>query len=119
MKNLSIGVVATVVLAASACGQGEGASTSSNAPPVTVTVDEPICGESADVTGVPTYYENVVPIIMEKCVGCHVPGGIAPFPLLTYEDTAPLAALIKARTTAREMPPFNPNNCGNCNTFKD
>jgi hypothetical protein len=123
MKNISIGLVAAALLGASGCGQGDGSSSSSSSStppdPVTVTVQEPICGESADVTGVPTYYEDVAPILMENCANCHTPGGIAPFPLLTYEDTAPLAALIKARTTAREMPPFNPSNCGHCNTFKD
>ncbi len=67
----------------------------------------------------PTYAEVVAPILMKNCANCHREGGIAPFSLLTYEETKPLAGLIKTATAAREMPPFNPNNCGHCNTFQD
>jgi len=85
----------------------------------TVTVEEAICGESAEVKKAPTYAEDIAPILMKNCAQCHQTGGIAPFPLLTYDETKPLAGLIKDRTAAREMPPFNPNNCGHCNTFQE
>ncbi|MBK9264563.1 MAG: hypothetical protein IPM54_32855 [Polyangiaceae bacterium] len=92
-------------------GGGSGAGTAS--------VVDPMCGVEATVDSTPTYAEVVAPIIMKNCANCHRDGGIAPFTLLTYEETKLLAGLIKDRTTAREMPPFNPNNCGHCNTFQD
>src|SRR6516225_11725091 len=33
-----------------------------------------------------TYYHDVQPIVQTKCAGCHSPGGIAPFPLLSSAD---------------------------------
>ncbi|HVK69769.1 MAG TPA: hypothetical protein VM694_35165 [Polyangium sp.] len=116
---LSLGLFA--VLAAS-CGGGDGSAGSSGTtpPPDTpVTVLDPTCGVEVTVSKTPTYAEDVAPILMKNCATCHTNGGIAPFPLLDYEQTKPLAALLAERTTAREMPPFNPNNCGHCNTFQD
>jgi hypothetical protein len=48
-----------------------------------------------------------------------VKGGIAPFPLVTYQDAKNVAPAIKAATASREMPPFNLDNTGACNTFSD
>ncbi|WP_170319733.1 hypothetical protein [Polyangium spumosum] len=114
---LSMGLFAVL---AAACGGGGGAGTSGEIPPdATIPVLDPTCGVEVIVSQTPTYAEDVAPILMKNCANCHVEGGIAPFPLLTFEQASPLAGLIADRTTAREMPPFNPNNCGHCNKFQD
>ena len=55
---------------------------------------------------VPTYTQDVAPLLAERCVMCHVPGGSAPFSLLTYEDAKRHAAEIATATRARYMPPW-------------
>ena len=37
---------------------------------------------------------DVKPIVDSNCVACHSDGNIAPFPLTTYAETAPLSTLI-------------------------
>ena len=69
--------------------------------------------------GAPTYYEDVAPILVKHCGGCHASGSIAPFPLETYEDAASIADLLVKTTASRTMPPFRADNSGACNTFAD
>lgn len=66
-----------------------------------------------------TWAEHVAPVVFQHCAGCHREGGIAPFSLLTYEDAAPRAELMRNETTARRMPPSVVNASGSCNTFRD
>jgi hypothetical protein len=54
-----------------------------------------------------TFSRDVAPIFQEKCEACHRTGSIAPMPLITYEDTRPWARSIRARVTARQMPPWH------------
>lgn len=54
----------------------------------------------------PTYNKDIAPILYKNCAGCHRPGEVAPFSLLTYQDTAKRAALIATVTKARVMPPW-------------
>lgn len=112
----ALGFLAFVAVA---CGPGDSNNNPNNPGNQVTNVLDPTCGVEATVDSKPTYAEVVAPILMKNCANCHRDGGIAPFPLLTYEQTQPLAELIKVRTTDREMPPFNPNNCGHCNTFQD
>ncbi len=53
-----------------------------------------------------TYAGDVAPIVWEHCVSCHREGGVAPMPLLTYEDVKKYAPLIKPKVVSREMPPW-------------
>ncbi len=108
-----------LVFVAVACGSGNAKNDPNNPGNQVTSVLDPTCGVEATVDKTPTYAEVVAPILMKNCANCHATGGIAPFTLLSYEDTKPLAGLIKDRTTAREMPPYNPNNCGHCNIFQD
>ena len=55
---------------------------------------------------VPTYNHDIAPILYQNCAGCHRPGEVAPFSLLTYQDTAKRAALIAGVTKSRVMPPW-------------
>lgn len=72
-----------------------------------------------DVRAPPTYYGEVGAILNQNCVSCHTAGGIGGFSLETYADAQPLSPLIKTYTAARIMPPFNADNSGECNTFKE
>ncbi len=66
-----------------------------------------------------TYYGDVRPILAEHCVGCHVAGGIGPFPLDTYAVTRGLSQRIMEVTRDRIMPPYLADNSGECQTFRD
>lgn len=55
---------------------------------------------------VPTFAGTIESIIQEKCQRCHSEGGIAPFPLVSYEDIHDIAALARAKVVSKEMPPW-------------
>jgi hypothetical protein len=80
----------------------------------------PACGggghESSGVLtpGSVTYYRDVLPIVGARCAGCHAPGGLGSFSLLSYDEARPYAALVAAATGSGEMPPWLPaDGCGN------
>jgi hypothetical protein len=54
----------------------------------------------------PTYNRDIAPLLYENCAGCHRPGQVAPFSLLTYQDAAKRAAQIATVTASRYMPPW-------------
>ena len=54
----------------------------------------------------PTFYKDVLPILQNKCQGCHRPGEAAPMSFLTYEATRPFAAAIRQAVITRKMPPW-------------
>ncbi|GAB2602114.1 monooxygenase [Spirosoma areae] len=54
----------------------------------------------------PTYTDDIQPIINRHCAPCHQPGGIGPFPLLSYEDVAKRGKFVAKVTQIRYMPPF-------------
>ena len=53
-----------------------------------------------------TFNKDVAPILFERCAGCHRPGEVAPFALLSFGDASKRAAQIAELTTKREMPPW-------------
>ena len=61
---------------------------------------------AADVT----FAKDIAPILQRSCLQCHRPGGVAPMPLVTYEQVRPWARAIKTRTglgpRAGVMPPW-------------
>jgi hypothetical protein len=57
-------------------------------------------------TPAPTFYRDVLPILQQHCQSCHRAGEIAPMPLVTYDQTQPLARLIADDARARKMPPW-------------
>ena len=54
-----------------------------------------------------TYAKHVAPIIQQKCQVCHQPNSIGPMPLTNYEEVSKAARRIKARVSARLMPPWH------------
>src|SRR3954469_23411949 len=57
-----------------------------------------------------TFTKHIAPILQRSCQECHHADGVAPMPLVTYEDVRPWARSIKTRTALRSqrgaMPPF-------------
>jgi mono/diheme cytochrome c family protein len=72
------------------------------------------CATSTDDTGTktataqqgPTFYKDVQPLLQARCQSCHVAGGIAPFPLVTYAQAKGMAAAMVAATAKGTMPPW-------------
>ncbi len=55
-----------------------------------------------------TYYRDVLPILQNRCQGCHRPGEVGPFALMTYKQALNWASDIKEYTQSRQMPPWKP-----------
>ena len=51
-----------------------------------------------------TYTKDVAPILMNRCVGCHRPGEVAPMAFTNFKETRPWAKAIKSAVVARKMP---------------
>jgi hypothetical protein len=63
-------------------------------------------GRAPRAAGTPSFYRDVLPILQQHCQSCHRPGEIAPMPLVTYDQTRPLAQLIADDARTRRMPPW-------------
>ncbi|MEZ4365792.1 MAG: hypothetical protein R2939_05830 [Kofleriaceae bacterium] len=79
------------------------------------------CGEraipaGADAEPAPraTWYQDVAPILATHCMACHQEGGIAPFPLTTYDDTYIVANQVVDAVEAGIMPPFSAEDGDDC-----
>jgi hypothetical protein len=66
-----------------------------------------------------TYYEDVRPILAQRCGSCHVAGGIGGFAFDSYETAAAIATRISQVTRDRIMPPYLANDSGECQDFRD
>jgi hypothetical protein len=71
----------------------------------------PLTADEELVADQPSWYRDVQPIIVEKCAGCHVDGGIGPFPLVEFADVSQLSQLVYAAVDERVMPPWQPDPC--------
>ncbi|MGZ6016187.1 MAG: monooxygenase, partial [Phenylobacterium sp.] len=56
-----------------------------------------------------SYARDVAPIVREKCVVCHQPGGLGPMQLTTYEQIKGFAPMIREVLQTHRMPPFQPD----------
>lgn len=57
----------------------------------------------------PVWSTDIAPILFNNCASCHRPTGIAPFSLLTYQETVNRSSGIYAAVTSRYMPPWPPD----------
>ena len=55
-----------------------------------------------------TYARHIAPIIQRNCQSCHRPGQVAPFSLMTYEETKTWSTEIVSYTQNHLMPPWKP-----------
>jgi hypothetical protein len=53
-----------------------------------------------------SYTKTVAPILEEKCVTCHINGGIGPFALDSYEKVKGFAPMIRETVRTSRMPPY-------------
>lgn len=60
-------------------------------------------------TGKVTYYRDVLPILQNHCQGCHRPGEVGPFSLMSYRQAVNWAGDVKEFTHSRKMPPWKPS----------
>lgn len=70
-----------------------------------------------------TFTKDIAPILQRSCENCHRPNGVAPMPLVTYEQVRPWARAIKQRTGlgphAGVMPPWYVEKNIGIQQFKD
>ncbi|HEY2357935.1 MAG TPA: redoxin domain-containing protein [Phenylobacterium sp.] len=53
-----------------------------------------------------SYSKEIAPILQEKCVSCHVNGGIGPFAMNSYEVIKGFAPMIRETVRTHRMPPY-------------
>ncbi len=63
-----------------------------------------------------TYYEHVSPLVARECLGCHVEGGIGPFPLDSYDAIVEVAEYVEPAVMTGYMPPWMPDR--SCREFE-
>ncbi len=54
-----------------------------------------------------SYTKDVVPILMDKCVDCHQPGGIAPWQMTNYQMVKQFSPMMREAIRRDRMPPFD------------
>ena len=65
-------------------------------------------------TSTVTFHKDVEPLLQRSCQSCHVPGGIAPFPLTTYAESRSYGPAMVGDTRSRVMPPWHAQNTDEC-----
>ena len=66
-------------------------------------------GQEAPAQQDVTFCGDVLPVLQQRCQGCHRPGEIGPMSFLTYEGTRTGAAAIREAVLTKRMPPWLPN----------
>lgn len=56
-----------------------------------------------------TYSNQIARVLQQRCVECHRPGEIAPFPLTSYEEVAGWGETIREVVEQKRMPPWFAN----------
>ena len=82
------------------------------------------CGDGAKEPNPPakpevSYWQDVAPIVFDRCVQCHQEGGIAPFRLDRYQDAKTYAAAAALAVKERTMPPYLVKADGSCGSFDE
>lgn len=65
-------------------------------------------GSEEPAAGAVTFNKHIAPLVFERCAGCHRPGEVAPFSLLSYRDVSKRAEQIEEITARQIMPPWKP-----------
>ncbi len=75
--------------------------------PLTKAVGCPIgVDKNVAKAGAVTYHRDVLPVLQNHCQGCHRPGEVGPFSLMTYKQAVNWASDVKEYTQSRKMPPW-------------
>ncbi len=54
-----------------------------------------------------SYQDTIAPLLMNKCVSCHRPKGIAPWAMTSYQMIAGFAPMIREVVRTKRMPPWH------------
>ncbi len=65
--------------------------------------------QNADAHANISFSDEVAPILIEKCAGCHTEGGIGPFAMTSYDVVKGFAPMIRESLRTDRMPPFFAN----------
>ena len=71
-----------------------------------LTVAAAFAAPPAKGTASVTFNKDVLPIVQNRCQGCHRPGEIGPMSFLTYKETRPWAKAIREAVNSAKMPPW-------------
>jgi hypothetical protein len=89
MRQHELSIITTAMcLALSACASDSGDS-----------------GVAQDAEAI-TWNKDIAPLVADKCLTCHVAGGIAPFSMESYAQAKPFAAQMAQAVEDGRMPPF-------------
>lgn len=64
------------------------------------------------------FHEHIEPIVAKHCQSCHHTGGVAPFPLVTYEDVKARGFQARGKVESKDMPPWGAFNSEECNVSR-
>jgi peroxiredoxin len=53
-----------------------------------------------------SYAKDIAPILQEKCVSCHISGGIGPFAMNSYDIVKGFSPMIRETVRTHRMPPY-------------
>ena len=53
-----------------------------------------------------SYSERIAPLLAERCVSCHRPGGVGPWAMTSYETVRGFAPMIREVVRTKRMPPW-------------
>lgn len=67
----------------------------------------------------PTFSQDIAPILQRSCQQCHQPSGIGPMSLLTYSEVRPWARSIRNRVERKLMPPWHIDTTVGIQKFKN
>ena len=58
------------------------------------------------LSAAPTFYNDVLPVLQNRCQECHRPGEIGPASFMTFKETRPWAKAIREAVISKKMPPW-------------
>jgi mono/diheme cytochrome c family protein len=77
-----------------------------HAPVKGAKIEFPDRGRQAEWANI-SYEKEVAPILLERCVDCHQPGGIGPFHMTSYEVVKGFGPMIREAIRTDRMPPYD------------
>lgn len=105
-NRLFVASLSLALLPVAACGDDASEPAASADAAVQGDVGGDAGGGQAEGADGPTWWQDAGPIVKARCGVCHTDGGVAPFPLTTYDEAAPLAAALRASIESGTMPPW-------------
>ncbi|PCH61084.1 MAG: hypothetical protein COC19_05115 [SAR86 cluster bacterium] len=106
--NLNIEAVAATTLLADILAtavDGNTGSLENTATSVAAGCDLSFPAKQFHAQNIPAYSTEIAPLLIEKCVDCHMEGGIAPFAMNSHQMVLGWAPMMKETLMTKRMPP--------------